>query len=76
MKSILALVGSGTKNGNTDKLTNACIQGATAAGHHVERVFMGNLDIQGCRGCGGSTTKKRIDETDALERAYAFGKSL
>lgn len=50
--NILIITGSGIKSGNTDRLSDAFMEGAREAGHHVEKVFMGNKMIQGCMGCG------------------------
>lgn len=40
------------KAGNTDQLSDAFMEGAKEAGHQVVKVFMGNMLIQGCIGCG------------------------
>ncbi len=52
MKNILVIVGSGIKAGNTNRLADAYINGAIEAGHHVNKVFLGDKPIEGCRGCG------------------------
>ena len=52
MRRILIAVGSGVKGGNTDRLCDAFMDGARKAGHQVEKVFLGDLTFQGCRGCG------------------------
>lgn len=49
---ILIITGSGMKAGNTDQLSDAFMEGAKEAGHQVVKVFMGNMLIQGCIGCG------------------------
>lgn len=49
---ILAVVGSPRKGGNTDILVERVIQGAEEAGALVERVFLADLDIAPCDGCG------------------------
>lgn len=51
MKNILVLVGSARKNGNTSTLADAFTRGATEAGHTVNKVQIGSMDIRGCRGC-------------------------
>lgn len=52
MRKILVIVGSGIKGGNTDKLADAFIKGAELADHRINKVFLGNKEIAGCRGCG------------------------
>jgi multimeric flavodoxin WrbA len=51
MKNILVVVGSGVKNSNTNKLADAYIKGAQEKGHLVNKLFLGDKYIQGCKGC-------------------------
>lgn len=49
MHRILVIVGSGIKNGNTDKLADAYRKGAEANGHVIYKVFLGDkklLDVK------------------------------
>lgn len=50
-KNILVLVGSPRKDGNTDVLSNAFIEGTLEAGHKVEKITLQNHNINGCFGC-------------------------
>jgi multimeric flavodoxin WrbA len=50
-KHIVVLSGSPRKGGNTDRLTEAFIDGAKAAGNHVSLFKVADLKIGGCRGC-------------------------
>ena len=52
MKKILVIMSAGTKRGNTDRLTDAYIKGLVERGHSVTKVYLGNMRIEGCRGCG------------------------
>lgn len=52
MKKILVIMSAGTKLGNTDRLTDAYIKGLTERGHSVTKVYLGSMQIDGCRGCG------------------------
>lgn len=52
MRKILVAVGSGMRHGNTDQLVDAFIKGAEEKGHEVHKYFLGDTDLQGCRGCG------------------------
>lgn len=72
MKKILLVVGSGTKQGNTSLLANAFAKGAKEAGHHVDEVFLGNKDIQGCRGCGSCRYQKPCVLDDAMTALYSL----
>lgn len=51
MKKIAVLVGSARKHGNTDQIADAFIQGATEEGNICTKVYLGEKNIQGCRGC-------------------------
>ncbi len=51
MRKILVVVGSGIKGGNTDKLADAFIKGASETGHQVDKIFLGDMELHGCRGC-------------------------
>jgi len=52
MKKVLVIMSAGTKLGNTDRLTDAYIKGLVERGHSVTKVYLGNMRIEGCRGCG------------------------
>jgi multimeric flavodoxin WrbA len=51
-KNIVVLSGSPRKDGNTDKLTAAFIEGAESAGNAVTCFRPADMNIGGCRGCG------------------------
>lgn len=50
-KHIVVLSGSPRNGGNTDRLTDAFIAGAKAAGNKVSLFKVAGLKIGGCRGC-------------------------
>jgi len=52
MKKVLAIVGSPRRGGNTDVLVDAAVAGAHAAGAATEKVFLAELTILPCLGCG------------------------
>lgn len=51
-KKIMVLMSAGTRQGNTDRLTDAYIKGLSESGHTVTKVYLGNMRLAGCRGCG------------------------
>lgn len=57
-KNILILVGSPRKNGNTEALVNAFIEGAAAAGHQTDKLLLSNLNIHCCLGCDYCTRNR------------------
>lgn len=51
-KNVLVLMSAGTRFGNTDRLTDSYIKGLSENGHTVTKVYLGNMNVVGCRGCG------------------------
>ena len=60
-KKIIALNGSGRKNGNSAAMLDAFIEGVTSVNHdiEIERIDLFDLDYKGCRGCHGCELKTR-----------------
>ncbi|HEX3030624.1 MAG TPA: flavodoxin family protein [Bacillota bacterium] len=48
---ILAIVGSFRKEGNTDQITDAVLQGALEQGWETEKLFVDDLQFGSCQGC-------------------------
>lgn len=70
MKEILVIVASGKKNGNTDKLANAFIDGAKEAGHRVNKAFLGEMQIGGCNGCNACKITHACAQKDDMSALY------
>ncbi|MGM0213070.1 flavodoxin family protein [Enterococcus sp. AZ109] len=70
MKRILVLVGSGTPRGSTMQLTDAFIAGAEEAGHQVKKIFLGNKQIEGCRGCNFCQRSGGCVIKDDMQKLY------
>lgn len=51
MSKIVVLMGSPRKNGNTDKLSEAFIKAARAAGHQISKFSVGQMKVNGCLAC-------------------------
>ncbi len=60
MKRILALVGSPRHGGNTDVLVDQVLKGAREGGAETKKVFLSDLCIGGCQGCG-ACLRKEVD---------------
>ncbi|MDH6305488.1 multimeric flavodoxin WrbA [Parabacteroides sp. PF5-5] len=56
-KRILVITGSPRKNGNSDLLAEAFIEGALQAGHTVERFDSGRKKVRGCIACDKCFTR-------------------
>lgn len=70
MKNILVVVGSGQKNGNTNKLADAFVEGASSAGHAVTKAFLGDKAINGCNGCESCRKLGKCVQKDDMEALY------
>ena len=70
MKNILVIVGSSQKNGNTDQLADAFVNGATEAGHEVHKIFLGERVINGCLGCNACRFGKPCVQKDDMIELY------
>lgn len=69
---VLILNGSPRKNGNTAALTNAFANGAKAAGHEVQELFVANMNISGCLACEFCHTKGNgvCSQKDDMSEVY------
>ena len=60
MKTILGIIGSPRKNGNTDILVSRILAGARDGGASTETVSLGELKILECNGCHACWKGKRV----------------
>lgn len=51
IKNVLVISGSYRKGGNSDRLCDQFILGATEAGHTAEKLYLSDMTINNCRGC-------------------------
>ena len=66
-KSVLVLSSSPRRGGNSDLLCDQFMNGAHAAGHPVEKVFLKDVKINYCTGCGTCLDgKKRCPQKDDM----------
>ena len=71
-KKIIILNGSPRKKGNTATLTAAFKRGAEKAGNQVTEFFLGEMNINGCKGCfgGGKDCNSPCVQKDDMEIIY------
>lgn len=70
-KKVLVLMSAGTRHGNTDRLTDAYIKGLIEKGHSVTKVYLGNMRLAGCRGCGACQRNgNRCAIQDDMQQLY------
>ena len=75
-KKVLLLSSSPRRNGNSDLLCGQFAQGAQAAGHQAERIFLKDKKINCCTGCGtcnqsGAACPQKDDMAELLDRMVA-----
>jgi len=75
-KKVLILSGSPRKKGNSDLLCDQFLRGAGDAGHHTEKIYVTDKEINYCTGCGACFEKKgdcvqQDDMTEILEKMIA-----
>ena len=61
---ILALMGSPRKGGNTDILIDKVINGAQAAGHQTEKLYLYDLTLLPCIDCRNCSSGDRVCSRD------------
>ncbi len=70
-KNVLVLMSAGTRQGNTDRLTDAYIKGLSEKGHTVTKVYLGSIRMAGCRGCGAcQRNRNRCAIQDDMQKIY------
>ena len=71
-KKIIILNGSPHKSGNTSALTAQFTKGAEEAGNTVTEFFLGEMNINGCKGCfgGGKNPESPCVQKDDMDKIY------
>lgn len=69
MKNIVIVIGSPRKNGNTEILANAFMEGTKRAGNNVEVISIIGKHIKGCIGCNACYHEKHscVQQDDMTE---------
>ena len=68
--TILGVVGSPRKKGNTHILVSRILEGATAEGAAAETLFLGDLDIRECDGCHICWKGRQCSKKDEMNKIY------
>ena len=76
-KKIIILNGSPRRKGNTAALTAEFTRGAKEAGNEVTEFFLGEMNINGCKGCfgGGKNPESPCAQKDDMDKIYPVYKS-
>lgn len=75
-KKILVISSSPRRGGNTDMLCDEFAAGAEAAGHQVEKIFLGDMEIGYCTGCSicslhGKPCPQNDDAAEIIDKMIA-----
>ena len=66
MKKILVVLGGGRPNGNTRRLVDSFIRGATDAGNDVKLISLNMTEVKGCTGCNACRYGKQCVQKDGF----------
>ncbi len=67
---IVGIYGSPRKAGNTDLMLDAFLEGAGAAGGEIHRLYVRELEIRGCLGCGHCDKAGVCIQKDDMQVVY------
>jgi len=67
---VLGIYGSPRKGGNTDEMLNAFLEGAAGSGATSERLYVRDLEIRPCIGCGHCDKAGSCVQQDAMVGVY------
>ncbi|MDR2367074.1 MAG: flavodoxin family protein [Deltaproteobacteria bacterium] len=70
-KTVLVLMGSPRKGGNSDRLSDEFMRGAREAGHEAEKIYLKDKVIGACLGClACQGTGGRCVQNDDMDELY------
>jgi len=67
---VLGLFGSPRRGGNSDFLLEEMLKGAQSKGAEIERIFLSDLDISGCRECRSCEATGNCVVQDQMQEIY------
>jgi multimeric flavodoxin WrbA len=69
---VVGVYGSPRKGGNSDLILDSFLQAAHEQGATVNRIYVRDLDISGCKECGGCDKTGRCVVQDDMQDIYAL----
>jgi multimeric flavodoxin WrbA len=66
----LGIYGSARKGGNTDQLLDKALKGAESSGAETIKIYARDLNISGCRACGGCDKTGKCIVKDDMTTVY------
>lgn len=71
MKTVIGIVGSPRKGGNTTVLVQAALDGAAAMGAQTRMIHVNDLQVRGCQACEQCKTTGKCATRDDMDAVYA-----
>lgn len=68
--SVIGIMASPRKGGNSDRLLDKALEGARSAGASVEKIVLNDLDFKACQGCGGCGRTGICKRRDDMRPVY------
>jgi multimeric flavodoxin WrbA len=68
---VLGIYGSARKGGNSDQLLDKVLEGAESSGALISRIYARDLNVSGCRACGGCDKTGKCVVKDDMVSVYA-----
>lgn len=69
---VLGIAGSPRRNGNSDRLLDACLEGARSAGADTDLLVVADAGIAPCRGCNACSSTGECVVRDGAQAAFAL----
>ncbi len=67
---VLGLIGSPRKDGNTEKLVNAILEGAAEKGAEIKIYHLAGMDLKPCKGCMSCKLEGKCIIDDDMQELY------
>lgn len=67
---VLGIYGSPRKGGNSDQLLDKALEGARSVGAETKAIYARDLNISGCRECGGCDNTGKCVVEDDMQAVY------
>jgi multimeric flavodoxin WrbA len=69
---VLGIYGSPRKAGNTDSMLDGFLEGAIEAGAEAKKIYVRDLEVRGCLGCGHCDKAGQCIQKDDMVQVYPF----
>jgi multimeric flavodoxin WrbA len=72
MLKAVGIYGSPRKGGNTDLLLDSALKGCQERGGDIKRIYVRDLNIEGCKGCDGCAKNGKCVNKDDMQDIYTL----